>query len=356
MDRIKKKLGFGMMRLPMKGEDIDIEQTKKMVDAFLSAGFNYFDTAHGYIGEKSEIAVKRALTSRYPRDAYVLTDKLSSNYFDKEEDIEPMLDTQLACCGVDYFDFYLMHAQGQNNYQHYLDCRAYEAAKRMKAKGKIRHIGISFHDSPEFLERILTEHPEIEIVQLQINYLDEDDPHVQSLACYKVAERHGLPVIVMEPVKGGRLAKVGAPVASLFKTLSSASPSSFALRYAASFPNVKMVLSGMSDLSQMEDNIATMSDFRPLSDIERRAIEKAKGYLRTEGLIECTHCSYCEAVCPVSMPIPDIFAAINERKATAQPVDPNLARKAYECLRCGACESMCPQHLSIRDLLTEADG
>ena len=355
MDRIKKKLGFGMMRLPMNGEDIDIDQTKKMVDAFMAAGFNYFDTAHGYINEKSERAVKEALTSRYPREAYVLTDKLSSNYFNKEEDIEPMLDTQLAWCGVSYFDFYLMHAQGRNNYQHYLDCHAYEVAKKMKEKGKIRHIGISFHDSAEFLDKILTEHPEIEIVQLQFNYLDEDDPNVQSLACYKVAEKHGLPVIVMEPVKGGRLAKVSAPVASLFKSLSSASPASFAIRYAASFPNVKMVLSGMSDASQMEDNIATMKDFIPLSAKEQAVVAKARSYLRTEGLIECTHCEYCEAVCPVKMPIPDIFAALSEERSGGKKIDVSLSEKSAECLACGACESMCPQHLPIRDLLTKAN-
>ena len=205
MDRIKKNFGFGCMRLPMIGEEVDIEQTKQMVDAFLDAGFNYFDTAHGYIQGKSEKALKTCLTSRYPRDRYVLTDKLTGSYFKTEADIRPFFESQLEICGVEYFDFYLMHAQGLVNYDHFKECRAYETAFALKKEGKIRHVGISFHDRAEVLERILTEYPEIEVVQIQFNYVDYDDPAVQSRKCYEVCRKFNKPVIVMEPVKGGNL-------------------------------------------------------------------------------------------------------------------------------------------------------
>ena len=205
MDRIKKNFGFGCMRLPMIGEEVDIEQTKQMVDAFLDAGFNYFDTAHGYIQGKSEKALKTCLTSRYPREKYILTDKLTANYFKTEADIRPFFESQLEICGVEYFDFYLMHAQGLVNYDHFKECRAYETAFALKKEGKIRHVGISFHDRAEVLERILTEYPEIEVVQIQFNYVDYDDPAVQSRKCYEVCRKFNKPVIVMEPVKGGNL-------------------------------------------------------------------------------------------------------------------------------------------------------
>ena len=205
MEKVKKNFGFGCMRLPMIGEEVDIEQTKKMVDAFLEAGFNYFDTAHGYIHEKSEPALKDALTSRYPRESYILTDKLTSNYFKTREDIRPMFESQLKACGVDYFDFYLMHAQGEGNFQHYKDCKAYETAFELKKEGKIRHVGISFHDKAEVLEQILTEYPDVEVVQIQFNYLDYEDIAVQSKKVYEVCRKHNKPVIVMEPVKGGTL-------------------------------------------------------------------------------------------------------------------------------------------------------
>ena len=205
MEKIRKNFGFGCMRLPMIGEDVDIEQTKQMVDCFLEQGFNYFDTAHGYLQGKSELALKECLTSRYPREDYVLTDKLSGSYFKKEEDIRPFFESQLAACGVDYFDFYLMHSQSTTNYQHFRDCRAYETAFALKAEGKVRHVGISFHDRAAVLEQILTDYPAIEVVQIQFNYLDYDDVAVQSRKCYEVCRRHGKPVLVMEPVKGGNL-------------------------------------------------------------------------------------------------------------------------------------------------------
>ena len=348
MDKVKGKFGFGMMRLPMNGNEVDIEQTKKMVDLFIASGFNYFDTAHGYIDGKSEIAVREALTSRYPRDSYILTDKLTSNFFSKQEDIKPVIEEQLKACGVEYFDYLLMHAQGSSNYEQYQRCRAYETALELKKEGKIRHLGISFHDSAAFLDKILTDHPEVEVVQLQLNYLDWDDKGVQSGPCYEVASKHGKEVIVMEPVKGGRLA-------SLPKAASKGlvgSPASYALRFCASLENVKMILSGMSSLVQMEDNVITMGQALPLNEAEKEKLEEIKAYLRAEKLIECTHCSYCEPVCPVSMPIPDLFAKENKHRASLGTLEGSDKGQAASCLRCGACEEKCPQHLPIRELLS----
>ena len=264
MERIKKNFGFGCMRLPMMGEDVDLEQTKKMVDAFLEAGFNYFDTAHGYIQGKSELALKECLTSRYPRDRYILTDKLTATYFQKEEDIRPFFQSQLEACGVDYFDFYLMHAQGAGNFDHFRKCIAYETAFELKKEGKIRHVGFSFHDTPEFLEKILTEYPETEVVQIQFNYADYDDLTVQSRRCYEVCRKHNKPVIVMEPVKGGNLVNLPEEAARVLEDLQGGSAASYALRFAAGFPGMMMVLSGMSTMEQMEDNISFMKNFRPL--------------------------------------------------------------------------------------------
>ena len=236
MDRIKKNFGFGCMRLPMIGEEVDIEQTKQMVDAFLDAGFNYFDTAHGYIQGKSEKALKTCLTRRYPREKYILTDKLTANYFKTEADIRPFFESQLEICGVEYFDFYLMHAQGLVNYDHFKECRAYETAFELKKEGKIRHVGISFHDRAEVLERILTEYPEIEVVQIQFNYVDYDDPAVQSRKCYEVCRKFNKPVIVMEPVKGGNLVNLPEVAKAVLEDLHGGSPASYAIRFVAGFP------------------------------------------------------------------------------------------------------------------------
>ena len=246
MEKMKKKLGFGFMRLPMKGEEIDIAQTCGMVDEFLARGFNYFDVARGYLNSRAETTLRTCLTSRYPRESYLLTDKLSGSFFKTEADVRPLFEAQLADCGVDYFDFYLMHAQCQENYDHYKQCRAYEQAFQLKAEGKIRHVGLSFHDSAEFLDKILTEYPQIEIVQLQFNYLDYEDPAVQSKACYEVCVKHGKPVLVMEPVKGGRLTQLPEKAQEILDELHGGSSASYAIRFAAGFENVKMVLSGMS--------------------------------------------------------------------------------------------------------------
>ncbi|MEI3088451.1 MAG: aldo/keto reductase [Oscillospiraceae bacterium] len=235
MENIKKNFGFGFMRLPMQGEEVDIPETTKMVDAFLGAGFNYFDTAHGYLQGKSELALRECLTSRYPRDRYVLTDKLTANFFKTEADIRPFFQSQLDACGVEYFDFYLMHAQGLTNYDHFKACRAYETALELKREGKIRHFGISFHDRAEVLEQILGEYPEIEVVQIQFNYLDYEDPAVQSRKCYEVCVRHGKPVIVMEPVKGGKLVDLPEEARAVLDGMHGGSPASYAIRFAAGF-------------------------------------------------------------------------------------------------------------------------
>ena len=255
MEKTKKNLGFGFMRLPMQGEEVDLAQTQQMVDAFLAAGFNYFDTAHGYLDGRSETALKACLTSRYPREDYVLTNKLTANFFKTEADIRPFFESQLAACGVDDFDFYLMHAQSMKNFEHFKACRAYETAFALKAEGKVRHVGISFHDSAEMLDRILTEYPQLEAVQLQFNYVDYDDPAVQSRRCYEVCRKHGKPVIVMEPVRGGSLARLQEEAQKILADLHGGSAASYAIRYAAGFENVRMVLSGMSTPEQVEDFI-----------------------------------------------------------------------------------------------------
>ncbi len=361
MDKINKNFGFGCMRLPMKGEEVDYEETCRMVDAFLDAGFNYFDTAHGYIQEKSEIAVRECLTKRYPRDRYILTNKLTGGYFKTEADIRPFFQKQLEACGVDYFDFYLMHAQGAGNYNHYKECRAYETAFALKAEGKVRHVGISFHDSAEVLEQILTDYPEIEVVQIQFNYVDYEDLAVQSRKCYEVCRKYNKPVIVMEPVKGGNLVNLPAEADKILKDLHGGSNASYAIRFVAGFPGMMMVLSGMSNLEQMQDNINFMKDFQPLNEEEMNAIHKVQEIFRQKDLIPCTACRYCTDGCPRHISIPDLFAIMNTKQIhhdwNADYYYNNVhtapGRKASDCLECGKCEKVCPQHLPIRKLLKD---
>ncbi len=359
---IKKNFGFGLMRLPMCGDEVDIPQTCDMVDAFLAAGFNYFDTAHGYIGGKSETAIRAALTSRYPRESYILTDKLSPNFFETEADIRPYFATMLEACGVEYFDFFLLHCLNRNNYTHYTDCRAFELAGEFKAEGKVRHVGISFHDTADILDQILTEQPVIEVVQLQFNYLDYEDPGVQGRLCYEVCRKHGKPVIVMEPVRGGSLVNLPAEGLDVIRSLGEYSPAGYALRFTASFDGVFMVLSGMSNREQMEDNIRTMKDFVPFDDAEFAAVTKIAEIIRATPTISCTGCRYCVDGdrCPAGIPIPSLIGAENH----ARRFNTDDARGRYNhvtakggkpdaCLSCGMCEEICPQQLPIRELLAE---
>ncbi len=360
-EEIKKNFGFGCMRLPMIGEEVDIEQTSQMVDLFLENGFNYFDTAHGYIQGKSETALKEALTSRYPRDKYILTNKLTHFFFKKQEDIRPLFESQLEACGVDYFDFYLMHAQGASNYPIYKECRAYETAFELKEEGKIGHVGISFHDRADVLDQILTEYPQIEIVQIQFNYVDYDDPAVESRKCYEVCRKHNKPVLVMEPIKGGNLVNLPTEAKEILDQLQGGSAASYAVRYAASFEGMEVVLSGMSTLEQMQDNISFMKNFKPLNEIELAAVSKVQEIFRNMNLIPCTACRYCTDGCPMKISIPDLFSCMNTKSIYHDwnadyyynVVYTRQNGKASQCIECGLCEEACPQHLKIRELLKD---
>lgn len=352
---IKGNFGFGFMRLPMTGDQVDIEHTTRMVDAFLASGFNYFDTAHGYISEQSEIILRKTLTSRYPREAYILANKLSPSYFDKNEDIRPIFQVQLDACGVDYFDFYLMHCQNTELFEKYKACRAYETAMELKAEGKIRHMGISFHDKAAVLDQILTEYPQIEFVQIQFNYLDFESPRVESGKCYEVCRKHGKPVIVMEPVRGGQLVNLPTAAVDILPRLGGGSNASYAIRFAAGFEGICMVLSGMSSLEMVEDNCAFMSDFKPLNETELAAVHQVAEVINGLDLIACTSCKYCVDGCPQHILIPDQFSCLNKKRRysenKAYETYAAFEAKASTCIECGQCEDVCPQQLPVRQLL-----
>lgn len=313
-ENVKKNFGFGCMRLPEKDGAIDYETLNRMVDYFIDNGFNYFDTAHGYHEGKSEIAVRECLTKRYPRESYILTDKLTGVYFNKNEDIRPFFESQLAACGVDYFDFYLMHAQTKELFEKFKKCRAYETAFKLKNEGKIKHVGLSFHDKAEVLDEILTAYPQVEVVQIQLNYVDYNDAAVQSKLCYEVCVKHNKPVIIMEPVKGGSLVNLPEEGKKVLASLGGGSAASYAIRFAAGFKNVFMTLSGMSNFAQMEDNLSFMKDFKPLDETERQAVDKVCEIIKSTHLIPCTACRYCVEGCPGKISIPDLFSCLNAKK------------------------------------------
>ena len=359
------KLGFGLMRLPQAGDAIDIDQVCRMADAYIRAGMNYFDTAYIYHGGHSEEVVKEALTKRYPRDAFMVATKLPAWCLKEEADRDRIFNEQLARCGLDFFDFYLLHSveDGTNgdNYEKY-DCYTWGAQK--KAEGRIKHFGFSFHGTPEYLERMLDAHPEVEFVQIQLNYADWENPVVQSGRLYEILHSRGIPMVIMEPVKGGMLAQLGPALDAKFKAVrSEASAASWALRFVGSLPGVMTILSGMSDEAQMLDNIAAFSPFEPLTDAEKAVVEEVKTELLSVPQIGCTACRYCTDGCPMNISIPDVFRAINTMDRYKEDFRPRCFYdgvisqghgRASDCVECGQCENVCPQHLPIIELLKAA--
>ena len=364
-----KKLGFGLMRLPSLDPNdpskIDLEQTKQMVDMFLERGFTYFDTAWMYCGFQSENATKEVLVDRHPRDSYTLATKLHAGYIKTKEDRDRIFDEQRKKTGVTFFDYYLLHDVGVEHYEIYKNLDCFQWLREKKEQGLVKKIGFSFHDSAELLDQVLTEQPGMEFVQLQINYLDWDSEGIQSRKCYEVAKKHNIPVIVMEPVKGGTLAKVPEEVENVFKEHHpDLSVPSWAIRFAASLDNVMMVLSGMSNTEQMLDNLSYMENFQPLDEKEQKIVLQAVNLINKNIAVPCTGCSYCTYGCPMHIAIPKYFSLYNAdlqeiKEKTWTPQGEyydnltNIFGKASECIACGQCEAACPQHLPIIEHLKE---
>ncbi|MBE6714311.1 MAG: 4Fe-4S dicluster domain-containing protein [Ruminococcaceae bacterium] len=366
-----KKLAFGLMRLPLcdpnDNKSIDIEKTKEMVDEFMGHGFTYFDTAAPYHGGMSENAFRLAVAERYPRESYTVTDKLSLFAIGTKEEMPAFFDRQFEKLGVEYIDYYLVHALGRDAYAKAKDFGAFDFVRQKKAEGKICHIGFSFHDSAEMLETILTEQPDMEFVQLQINYLDWLDDGVQAKKCYEVARRYGKEVLIMEPVKGGALASLSEKSEKVLKEYDpSFSVASWAVRFCASLDGVFAVLSGMSNIEQMRDNISYMEDFTPLTEDEMRMMTDLGVAVRNDIAIPCTACRYCTDGCPQKIAIPDYFNLYNSYHRFGSVYNVHLGNrykkiaesngKCSDCIECGLCEEHCPQHLPIRDLLRRVAG
>lgn len=356
------KLGFGLMRLPMIGDKVDLEQTKIMADQFINEGFTYFDTAYPYINGKSEEAVAEVLVKRHPREAFQLASKMPVWLCKKHEDFQPFLDLQLKRTGAGYFDFYLLHGLDRSRMVQMDEIGGWDFMKDAKAKGLIKHLGFSFHDTADILDQILTAHPEAEFVQLQINYADWNDENIQSRQCYEVARKHNTPVIIMEPVKGGNLARMSSEAQDIFKSIHpDKSVASWAMRYVGSLEGIITVLSGMSNTEQMEDNLTTMKDIERLNETDYAAIDQVLEVLSKVDTIPCTDCKYCVEDCPMHINIPAILSTYNTYK-TYQSLDgvkghynwvTSNGGKASDCIACGLCEGHCPQHIPIINALAE---
>lgn len=354
-----KKLGFGCMRFPLLDPNdptsVDIPQVCDMVDAFLEKGFTYFDTAWFYHKGVSENIVKQVLVDRHPRHSFTLADKLPLSSLKEADEARQaeIFARQLEKCGVDHFDYYLMHNVNADSYQTAQRLGSFEFAAARKAEGKIRHLGFSFHDKADVLDKVLTEHPEVEFVQLQLNYLDWESITVQSRLCYEVAVKHGKKVVVMEPVKGGKLAAPPQEVIDLFRSHApDASPASWAIRFAASLPEVMVVLSGMSDREQMADNTGYMADFVPLNGEEQAIVAQAADIIRGDGTVPCTACAYCVDGCPQHIPIPEYFTLLNNSIRNPGPgyqaaYQALAAEHPITCVYCGQCMRACPQHIDV---------
>ena len=355
------KLGCGLMRLPKNEDDtIDVPQTSQMVDAFIAAGGTYFDTAFVYTG--SEDAIKQALVDRYPRESYTLATKLNAWLGEPDaEAAKQQLNGSLERTGAGYFDFYLLHAIMRNNYETYEKYGLWDFVKEAKEKGVIKHWGFSFHADPAFLDEVLTAHPDAEFVQLQLNYADWENPGTASEKCWEIARKHGKPIVVMEPLKGGALADPIPAVQEIFKEADpDASIVSWGIRYAAGLEGVMTVLSGMSSLEQMQENLSYMKDFKPLDAEEMKVIRRVQDALNADKSIPCTACHYCTDGCPMNIPIPEIIAVANRQRNNEdfrQKREYNIATtgrgKASDCIQCGQCEDACPQHLKIIDYLAD---